>query len=130
MRSPGIYRVGSTIFTSAIICKTWVSFFSTNIKQPFLQPDFFVTSGFYLLQKRQAQRVAMPMFLHNLHSFSGYLNTIMTINIFIIISHDSPHVACVFISNRNGRLIITTLFFDARHPTTYIIRFFICAFNN
>jgi surface polysaccharide O-acyltransferase-like enzyme len=53
----GIYRVGFTIFTSAIICKTGVSLFlRVNY---FCKPDFFVISGFYLLQKRQVQRKAM-----------------------------------------------------------------------
>jgi predicted MPP superfamily phosphohydrolase len=54
----GIYRVGFTIFTSAIICKTGgKSFFSTLTNR--YKPDFFIISVFYLLQKRQVQRVAM-----------------------------------------------------------------------
>lgn len=121
MRPAGIYRVGSTIFTSVIICKTRVSLSSPRTLNNYFITSFFCNKGVYLLQKRQAQRVAMHMFLHNSHPVSGCLNIIMTINVFIIISHDSPHVTGVFISNCNRRFIITALFFYARHPTTYII---------
>jgi len=106
------------------------SFIYTNSKTAFIQPDFFVSSGFYLLQKRQVLRVTMHRFVHNPHSISGGINPTVPINIVIIISHDSPHMACVFISNRNRRFIIATLFFDTCDPTTDIIRFVVCTFNH